>query len=87
MIKQLQIGDHSIDVDIFQKPGGMISFVPMIDGKRGKESIMNCSQIPHDHSEEQMRTDIDDFAKRVATEHAGLAQAALLSARIFGAKE
>lgn len=87
MIKTFQLGDHSVEVDIFQKPGGLISFVPMIDGKRGKESIMNCSQIPHDHSEEQMRKDIDEFAARVAAEHAGLAQAALLSAKIFGARE
>jgi hypothetical protein len=83
MKKTITVGEHQVIVDVIQNPNGAIGFVATC-GQVVKRGMINPLQIAHNHTEEQLRKDIDDYATILANEAAGHNQAVVLSKRIFG---
>ncbi len=83
MKKIITVGTHSVEVEILPSPNGAIAFWARC-GKIEKKGMINPTQAKHDHTEEQYRKDIDEFASRLAIECAGHAQSLILSKSVFG---
>lgn len=86
MKKTITVGEHQVEVTILPSPNGAIAFTAKC-GDVTRKGMINPTQAKHDHTEEQFRKDIADFATRLAEECAGHAQAVILSNRILGADE
>lgn len=85
MLKQIQVGEHTVSVEITRLANDALRAVATI-GQIKREKTLH-SQGPHDHPIAQAQKEVDDFAQRIAEEAAGAEQSRLNLDAIFGANQ